>query len=200
MIKQLTCFFTFLFATSVFATEPPNPAKVIIPIYSQKVSFKLPKHWKPAFQDQNPASFMMEFLPQNETLDNWSEMFTVLGVKMAGGRVPLTEFLQNISDNHKKICGSNLVSQFIEHKNIDGHNALSAIIGCASLPNQTSEIAYYLAIEGQNDLYLFHKSMRRKAFHVSNPPITKFNATQYISNFLPIELCKNIGKAHECPK
>jgi hypothetical protein len=44
---------------------------VVIPIYSQKISFNLPTDWKAAFQDQNSGAFLVEFIPQDEVIENW---------------------------------------------------------------------------------------------------------------------------------
>jgi len=43
-------------------------AKVIIPIYNQKLAFRLPTDWKPAFKDQNANMFLIEFTPKNESI------------------------------------------------------------------------------------------------------------------------------------
>ena len=70
-------------------TSPPgpsspldtNPATISTPIFSQVVLFKLPAGWKPAHRNATPTSYIMEFLPKEQTLQAWREMITVQGFR-----------------------------------------------------------------------------------------------------------------------
>ena len=175
--------------------------KIVIPIYTQKVAFQMPTTWKPAFKDQKPNMFMMEFTPKDENLNSWKNMLTVQGYKNLADRFTPQKFLIELSSKFKLVCGSNVVYEPVGHTKINGHKAFSAIIGCSKLPNKNiSEIGYYISIQGDNDLYIINKSIRTEAFEPNNSPLTISNVNNYISKFMPIELCKIDGHAAECNK
>lgn len=179
----------------------PNGAKnvkMLIPIYSQKVKFNLPNQWKPVFEKAYPTSYIFEMIPQNETLDKWTEMLTVQGLKGMASTISLEQSLIFIANLHKKSCKDKVIFKLLEKDKISGFDAQHAIIGCGNSQENIGEIAYFIAVKGKDDIYMFHKAMRGNAFPYTNPPLTKENSKSFISDFLPIRLCKKEGKTPEC--
>lgn len=188
--------------------EDIKSIKAVIPIFSQKVSFELPIGWKPAFQDHKSDFYMIEFIPKNESIENWSNLILVQGIKNLSDKITPEKYLDNLSIRFKSICGDRMIYNKIGNLSIDGYHAFSAILGCSEMPmsNETginqgqSEIGYYISIQGKKDIYLIHKSMRGKSFNLKQSPLTKQNYKDYISNLLPIELCMKGGSQGECVK
>lgn len=182
--------------------------KAVIPIYSQRVAFRLPTDWKPAFQDQNSNMFMIEFTPKDESIKSWKNMLSVQGFKNLASRASSEQFLDNLASRFKITCGEYLVYEKVGSPVIDGFNSTTAILGCSKLPNShptgakkgQSEIGVYYSIQGEKDIYLIHKSIRGEAFEPASTPITKENLVSYIEPFGPIELCKNTGGQGQCNK
>ena len=174
---------------------------VVIPIYSQKIAFRLPTSWKPAFQDKKPNFYIIEFTPKNENINSWQEMLTVQGFQNLAGRVTPHKFISDLAMRFKAVCGSDAIFESIGEKSIDGYQSYSAILGCAKVPNQNlSEIGYYIAIQGEKDLYLIQKANRKAALSSNKSFHGQANASSFMENFMPIELCKKGGAQGECNK
>lgn len=182
--------------------------KFVIPIYSQRVAFRLPTDWKPAFQDQNANMFMIEFTPKNENIKSWSNIVSVQGFKNLASKVSSEQFLDNLASRFKSTCGEYLVYEKIDSPVIDGYQSTTAILGCSKLPNThqsgvkkgQSEVGYYYSIKGKTDIYIIHKSIRGDSFENSNPPLARDNVASFFKLFMPIELCQNSGGTGECQK
>ena len=182
--------------------------KAIIPIYSQRIAFNLPTDWKVAFQDQNEQMFMIEFIPKNENIENWTNMVSVQGFKNFASQVSSKQFLDHLAAKFESTCTDALVYKNIDSPLIDGYQSSTAILGCADLPSAhhtglkagQSEIGYYYSIQGKKDIYLIHKSIRGNAFESEASPLTRENIASFINPFMPIELCNNNGAQTECNK
>ncbi|MEM6581633.1 MAG: hypothetical protein AAF699_10195 [Pseudomonadota bacterium] len=185
-----------------------SSAKAVVPIYSQRVAFQLPADWKPAFQDQNAAMFMMEFTPKDEDTQNWSNMFSIQGFKNLAARTGAEGFLDNLASGFAAACGENRVYEKYTSPDIDGFETATAVLGCAEMPADhptgvkkgQSEIGVYYAIKGEKDIYLIHRSIRGAAFEPSDTPITQANVESLIRPFSPLEVCKNTGGPAQCLK
>jgi len=182
--------------------------KVIIPIYSQKLAFRLPTDWKPAFKDQNANMFMIEFTPKNESIKSWSNLLSLQGFKNLAARGSSEQFLDQLASVFKSTCGEYLIYEKIDSPIIDGYESTSAILGCSKMPKShqsgvkkgQSEVGYYHSIRGEKDIYFIHKSIRGDSFENSKPPLTKDNVASFFKSFMPIELCQNSGGQAECIK
>lgn len=58
-------------------------------LFDRMLRFSLPSGYVPIYQAEAPGQFIMEYVPDGETLENWTSMITVRG--LAGlGRLPLS--------------------------------------------------------------------------------------------------------------
>ena len=185
------------------------PAKKITsstPIFSQKIEHNLPAGWKPVHENTSAIDYILEFVPNGETVEKWNTMFTIQGSKGTANKLSPKDFLTLAANMHVNICGNKTVFELLEKQTISGFDAQSAVIGCGSIPKDhpsgmkkgMGEIAYYIAVKGTDDYYLFHKSMRGKEYDPKNPPLTKKNAEEFIADFMPLRLCKKESKPTEC--
>lgn len=197
-----------LLAGSVFAANQGKAntmltesgrVQAVIPIYSQKVALQLPDSWKPVFSDQRPNFFIIEFAPDSEKLESWENMLVVQGFENLAGRMPPKVFLDLMALNLAKACVDNVIHEKLGPAEIDGHQSYAAIMGCSKIPGQDkSEIGYFVAIQGEKDLYVVQRSIRSSAFPSHNPPLKGENADEFISALLPIKLCSKGGHEAEC--
>ncbi|HPF77643.1 MAG TPA: hypothetical protein PLF01_00005 [Alphaproteobacteria bacterium] len=200
----------FLFLTilllpaSAFAQEMRSTA----PIYNQKVEFNIPKNWKPVSENVDGGHYIMELIPENESLENWTKMFTVQGFQGAASKISPKDFLLQLSAMYKGLCGDNAVFELAGNRTISEFESQQAIIGCANAPENNpvglkkgmGEVAYFVAVKGTQDIYIFHKSIRSQGFAPQNSPITKENGWDFISDFMPIKLCNKKSAFNECLK
>lgn len=186
--------------------ETAIPATSVIPIYSQKVMHEIPVGWEPVFENSTDQSYMLEFVPTGQTVDNWTSMFTVQGFKGLSAKTDPKKILTDIGTMHMKVCGEALVFELVDVAPINGHETQGAVIGCAKMPSThptgvkagMAEVAYYIAIKGKHDLYTFHKSIRTEAFDPKQSPVTSANAAEFIAEFTPLKLCSKHGAADVC--
>lgn len=66
---------------AAWKASPKKPVGVTVPLYGRVLAFDMLRPFVPAYQAQNDHSFIMEYLPDGQTFDNWTEMVTVTGVK-----------------------------------------------------------------------------------------------------------------------
>ena len=188
--------------------EDVQSTAAVIPVYSQKISFNLPTDWKAAFQDQRSGAFLVEFIPQGEVLENWQNLFTIQGFEKLADKTKPIDFLDGLALRLKESCGQYSVYEQLGHLTVSKHKAFSAIMGCSNSPDAKnssakkgkSELGYYIAIQGQHDYFLIHKSIRGDSFDKDNAPINPDNADEFIAEFMPIELCQLGGEEYECIK
>ena len=188
--------------------EGVESISVVIPIFSQKVSFNLPTNWKAVFEDQQAGSYMIEFTPQGEVIDNWKNIFTVQGFENLADKTMPVEFLNAIAVRFKETCGEYSVFEQLGPTTVTGHLAFAVVMGCSNMPDAQgnitkegqSELGFYLSIKGKHDYYLIHKLIRGGVFNTDELPINKSNAAAFISEFMPIDLCQAGGEAYECNK
>lgn len=210
---SLLMLFTLAVSAAEFESFDDIPEDVksvtaVIPIYSQKISFKLPTDWKTAFQDQRSGAFLIEFIPQDEILENWQKMFTIQGFEKRADKTKPIEILDGLALRLKESCGQYSVYEQLGHLTISKHKAFAAIMGCSksldaknsSAKKGKSELGYYIAIQGQQDYYLIHKSIRGDSFDKGTMPINLDNADEFLAEFMPIQLCQLDGEKHECNK
>lgn len=73
---SVLAFFFFLISLSSFAENQPEQAK-------GNDSLELSgKQWKLDFKDQNPQTTIREYITNNETVNHWSELFTIQQFKL----------------------------------------------------------------------------------------------------------------------
>ncbi|GJM05225.1 MAG: hypothetical protein DHS20C09_12160 [marine bacterium B5-7] len=211
-VFSLLMFFTL--AVSAGESEPVvipkdiKPIASVIPVFSQKVSFNLPGDWKAAFQDQRSGAFLIEFIPQDETIENWENLFSIQGFEKLADKTKPIDFLDGLTLRLKESCGEYSVYEQLGHFTVSNHKAFAAIMGCSNsvatknspAKKGKSELGYYIAIQGLHDYYLLHKSIRGASFKKGDMPINSGNADDFIAEFMPIELCRSGGEEYECNK
>jgi len=175
--------------------------RVVLPVYSQKVAFKMPANWKQAFTEDKHDVFVAEFMPGKEDRNTWTRMFSVQGFKNLSSRVNSETFLNKLEANFKNTCGKDLVFEPLGATTIDSYKATGAILGCGKMPGRNwSEAGFYLAVQGEKDIFLIHKSFRADPFAPAKSPLNKATMADFMSDIVPIELCKGGGRRGVCQK
>jgi len=64
---------------------------------------------------------MMEFIPKDETLENWSDMFTISAIKGARNTLSLPQIIQGKIKDHKAACGEHAFFKSIGHTHLNGY-------------------------------------------------------------------------------
>lgn len=180
------------------AQSTPNFAVIEVPIYAQKLRFKMPTDWKHVNTKQNDKAYLLEFVPFDEDLVGWTNLFSVQGAKDFDPAIKPEDVANTVVKNFFEICPESVIYTKVGSQFISGQEAFIAIIGCAEMPKDNitglkkgmSEISYYVFIKGQRDLYIAHKSVRGPGFSPDKFPPFVEEAMADLKDFLPLEFCK----------
>ncbi len=176
-----------------------------LPIFSQQVSFNLPKGWKLAFNEQQAGMYAAEFVPANQELRAWSSMFCVQGFEGLSENIQPEEFLDSLATAYRETCEGDVIYTKLGENEVDGLEGFSAILGCTRMPDthkttrltatgtasvQQGEIGHYTAISGVEDLYLLHQSKRGDVFSSDKPPLESLNHRAFMAAISPLRLSR----------
>ncbi|MGL1922708.1 MAG: hypothetical protein OCD03_16960 [Hyphomicrobiales bacterium] len=185
-----------------------NFLTVEVPIYSQKLRFKLPTDWKHANTSQNEKTYLIEFVPKGEGLSDWKNLFSLQGVKDFDPAIKPEDVANSVASSFAEICPKTVVFTKIGARFLNDQEAFLAIIGCADMPEDNptglkkgmAEISYYVFIKGKRDLYIAHKSIRGAGFTPDKFPPFVEQAIGEMKNFFPIEFCALESGKGQCEK
>jgi hypothetical protein len=202
----------FLFPSSASATPPAQMAfgdvdkssgvmvmsddvqKLIT--LSAKFGFLPPLDWKLAFSDKRGDMTMAEFIPTNESLNDWSSLVCMQGFKGLANDVEPERFLDSMAATYQQHCQGKIVYQQLGSSEVDGLEAVHGLLGCTSMPNihDTSavedvsyisrpqgEMGYFSVISDDENVYLIHKSIRTDVFTTETTPITIDNYRDFMT-------------------
>lgn len=176
----------------------------IIPVFSQLVTFSLPKGFVPAFENAKGNMYIHESVPEGESLEKWSQMVTLTGAKGIADNPKLTPMLLagNIASGFKRACPDSYGAAGLGKLKIGDHDAFAALIGCGIANPRVkaySESMLLIVIKGEHDYYTIQWAERSEA---STTPI-KFDNAKWNGRFkslIPIKLCSIVpGEAAPYP-
>jgi hypothetical protein len=195
------------FGYSALAAAADPHHTTAIPIFSQIVVFELPNRFKPDHENSAQRSYIMEFVPEGQTVHAWTEMVTVQGFRdlSRNPRATPNAVLAFKAAQIQQVCSEHLIAQFLGDRRVDSYDAHAAIIGCARLPIDVvgakagqGELAYHLAIKGTDDVYVIQRALRGDAFDKDKAPISPTNAEDFMRALMPIKICDRSESKLEC--
>ena len=171
----------------------------VVPVYRQLVSFRQPANFKGAFANDTGKSFIQEWVPEGETVEKWSQMITLTGMRdLAVFNASPMGLLGQIATKYKQSCpesfstralGNTKVKQF-DTSGIDG---FAAVVACGNnhRPTPQSEVALLIGIRGSLDLYTLQWAER--AEKTNGPPvIDEAKWRSRLNSLAPIKLCSRL--------
>jgi len=179
----------------------------ISPIFSQLVLLSLPKGFKVVFENmgQDGKTYIREAVLEGETVDQWSQMITVTGVKgeVAVPNVAPKVFAERFATRFKGACPDTFFAKALAATKISEQDAFIILIGCGSVQRnggaKQSETALVIVIKGSADYYTIQWAERGDA---SSQPIAP-NEAEWIERFKklnPIKICpRTPGEAAPYP-
>lgn len=193
-------------STIAYAGDTPEGQSVttITPIFSQLLAMTLPAGFKVAFQDARGSNYIQEAVPAGETVNNWTQMITVTGVKDLATRPELTprSFLNSLAQNFQRACPGSFSAKPAFQGQLSGFDAFVGVVSCGTAPTpsgKSSESALIAVIKGQSDFYTIQWAER------AAPSETPIEADmkkwgQRFKALSPIKLCSRVpGEAPPYP-
>ena len=144
-----------LIASPALAAD--EASRIARPVFGQIVSLPLPKGFHVAFHDENAASYILESVPDNETVDAWNDMITITAANYPGGNAPpLDNAASALANHYWEACSTTFKGISLGATEVDGHEALKTFMGCGTVkqPQGTvSETAVILFLKGKTATY-----------------------------------------------
>ncbi len=129
----------------------------IAPVFSQIVTMPVPEGFVPAYEDSNGDSYINEVIPAGETLDAWSEMITLTGIRgMASGdpNEVAVGFAEYLAGQYSGACPDTFNAVALNAAPVRGARGLFAgFLGCGDNGAGESEAMAFLILVGSSDVY-----------------------------------------------
>lgn len=176
----------------------------ITPIFHQLVIFTLPAHFRALTERTNGGFYIREHLPEGESVQKWTRMITLTGVRDLAANPNATP--QSLTDRmtagFRRKCPDTFSSALLGPQTVDGFEAFQGIASCGhqgSGADAYSETAIMLAVKGSGDYYTLQWVERGAD---SARPLTLDAAywTKQFDQLRPIRLCPIVaGEAPPYP-
>lgn len=142
-------------AACALAADEATAPNTVIPLYGRVLGFHLPAGFVAQPPKSNGTNFLMEFVPQGETVENWTRLVTIQAYKGAGAQATSSaDIARNAFE--PKACTVGRAYLFGGEQVQQGALKRSLVVnGCAALPAG----AYPAAMQGasERDAILFFR-------------------------------------------
>ncbi|QCP52337.1 hypothetical protein FAZ95_24470 [Trinickia violacea] len=143
------------------AALPPQQKSVqtITPIFGQLVGFTLPAGFNPAdFEKTQGDNYIRESVLKGETVDHWTQMITVTGIKGLGSNPDANPrvLAETIAGGFHRACPDTFAVNPFGDAKVAGFSGFVAVIRCGSISDGASthsETAIVMTLKGTSDYY-----------------------------------------------
>jgi len=200
-MKRLGCAVLALSVLSpapLLAQDMATTMTAAMPVYSRILAFPVPTDFEPAFDNENDGSFIMEFVPSGETVEDWSQMITVTGAQGAAAAGDPLDYGTTIGQGFQAACPDSFRAWdegVIEVKGAESAQLFA--FACGDVGGY-SERAVILVAFGAEDVYTLQWAARGDA--VAQPEADTEVWQPRAQNLIGLRLCEVIeGEAAPYP-
>lgn len=184
------------------ADAAPEYRTLQVPVYGNVVVTQAPLNWPkaPAYQKHAGDTYIMEMLPEGQSLTSWKEMITIMGLKDYPGTP--RQLFTGLYLEQQKICTvenvaaevySETPNLFVAVLMCGGPTAQAS--GIAGLKRGQGEMALYRIQKQDGNLYMIFKSWRgpaykTKGFLPGDLPVSQAGAREYLKVLAQSQLVK----------
>lgn len=179
--------------------------RTITPIFGQLLAMDFPAGFDVANEQVSGTSYLREAVPKGETVDDWSQMITVTGMRGVAQNPKLDpiRIAAEIGAGYQGGCPTSFTGVGVASAPVDGHDAFVAFLGCGTVGGHKgepySESTIILVVKGRQDYYTVQWAVRGAA---SATPQAFDRATwlRRLNQLAPIVLCDRVaGEAEPYP-
>ncbi len=150
-----------------------------------------PAGYKVGFETKKPNMLMTEFVPDKETVEDWSEMVTVQ--VFFGLKTTPQQFMANMDKLWRSGCPAATEAHTVAEATENGYPTLVWLLDCPKNPKSGKpEITWFKAVKGNDSLYLVQKAFK---FMPDKDQITRWMG--YLKN---VSVCDSRLAERACPK
>jgi len=138
---------------------------MVAPIFAQIVAAPLPDGFAPAFENTNGGSYLLEAVPQGETLEAWTQMVTLSAAQGQGGVAGAAMGMANgLAAGYRAACPDLFVAEALPAPPVPGASEVfAAFMGCPAIVNAPAEAMVVLVMGGAEDIYTLQWAARADA-------------------------------------
>jgi hypothetical protein len=161
-LPALLASFTCSAQQAAVSAAPPvqqQSVQTITPIFGQLVGFTLPAGFNPAdFEKTQGNNYIRESVLKGETVDHWTQMITVTGLKgLASDPDASPRILaESIAGGFHRACPETFAVNPFGDAKVAGYAGFVAVMRCGSISDGASahsETAIVLTLKGTSDYY-----------------------------------------------
>lgn len=135
----------------------------VTPIYSQLVAYPTPANFKADFETEQDGFYLVEYVPRDESVQDWSQMVSVTGSAGLATRMSVEDFAINLADSYKAACPQTFTALRLDTLSINGAIATFAgYLGCGAIGAQ-SEAMVFVIVQGRSEIYTLQWAERGPA-------------------------------------
>lgn len=141
------------------------------PVYDSVVVFALPGGFEPGFEHAQNGSYILELVPQGQSVEAWQEMLTLTGVDNAQQNAGMSAKeivdwgLEEMARGYEAGCAHPVTFEAFNDAPPPGaEDAVLAYVGCAELrqTGQSEQMMFWLAVR-EGDLFTLQWAERGTA-------------------------------------
>jgi len=164
----------------IIALPAQAEMRAVTQVYGQIVTYTLPSGFVPAFENEQDGSYIQEAVPSGESLNNWTQLITLTGIRGGTKLTPL-EFARQIFIGYEQACPDSLGATNLPLPTIAGaRDVYAGHVYCGTVNGQMySEQMLIFVLIGEQDVYTLQWAQR-------GPPSDRtipFDATQWTDRY-----------------
>ena len=192
----------FLAMTSLAAPLPvrsQDGMTTMTPVFGQIVSYQLPAGFQPIYEDASADGYIQEAVPAGETVNDWSQMITMTGVKDAEGQAQTLEGAARVLAGHfQQACAETFTGTSFGATEVNGLAGLVVFLGCGTVAppaegkearSETAVIVYVKSAFG----YVTVQWAERGPPVAARPEYDIDTWKPRLAQLLPIRLCDAVA-------
>lgn len=164
------------------------------PLKNENLLVGVPQGFKPAFKGAKNGVNMQEFIPADETLQNWTEMVTVQ-VFLSRKDLEPAPFLGAIRQKWGGSCDGTTATPVVTGK-VNGYDAAAILLRCPLLTSTGKpEFTILKAIKGNDSFYVVQRAVRSTPTPEHLETMKKYiESVSVCDSRLPAQACPTVKK------
>ncbi|MCA1971061.1 MAG: hypothetical protein LDL42_18175 [Rhizobium sp.] len=192
----------FLAMTALAAALPArsqDSMTMTTPVFGQIVSYQLPAGFQPSYEEAGAEGYIQEAVPAGETVNDWSQMITMTGIKDAEGHSDMLEGAAQVLAGHfQQACAETFTGTSFGATEINGLAGLMVFLGCGTVApseegrearSETAVIVYVKSAFG----YVTVQWAERGPPVAARPEYDIDTWKPRLAQLLPIRLCDAVA-------
>jgi hypothetical protein len=165
--------------------------------------FVPPPGWQPAHQEKGEGAYRIVYLPEGQTLADWSESLDgQIFFNLTKRRPELSpaDFTENLAAHYAQACeggGASPVSTFEER----GYRAAVRMVSCARKRGESlGSVSMVKVMRGKASLFMVERVWRGPAFASEEMPVPQTTLDGWADFLAQARLCNDDNPLSPCPE